>query len=258
MGSPFRKIHEDIRPRRRRQEFPISCRLRAMGSDRVCRHLNSVLPRDPVPMLPIIHSTDRYVVIDKPSGLLSVPGKGEANQDCVAARVARLFPKAHGPLIVHRLDMDTSGLIVLGLDPDAQRDLSGQFERREVDKAYIALVEGIVHSNSGTIDVPMRTDIDNRPYQIIDRIHGKPSLTHWTVLSLETDRTRLRMVPHTGRTHQLRVHAAHMGHPIIGDVLYGSISDRARAGRLMLHAAEIAFCEPGTSRAVRFESRPPF
>lgn len=209
-------------------------------------------------MLPILHQSPRYVVIDKPSGLLSVPGKGKANQDCVAARVARLFPAATGPLIVHRLDMDTSGLIVLGLDPDAQRDLSGQFERREVDKAYVALVEGLVRVNSGTIDVPMRTDIDNRPYQIIDYVHGKPSLTHWTVLALETDRTRLRMVPHTGRTHQLRVHAAHMGHPIIGDVLYGTVTDRDRAGRLMLHAAELAFREPGTNRPVRFESRPPF
>lgn len=209
-------------------------------------------------MLSIVHQTPRYVVIDKPSGLLSVPGKGEANKDCVAARVARLFPAATGPLIVHRLDMDTSGLIVLGLDPDAQRDLSGQFERREVDKAYTALVEGIVRGNSGSIGVPMRTDIDNRPYQIIDHVHGKPALTHWSMLSIETDRTRLRMVPHTGRTHQLRLHAAHIGHPIIGDVLYGPITDRATAGRLMLHASELAFREPGTNRPVRFESRPPF
>jgi tRNA pseudouridine32 synthase/23S rRNA pseudouridine746 synthase len=209
-------------------------------------------------LLSIVHQSPRYVVIDKPSGLLSVPGKGEANKDCVAARVARLFPSATGPLIVHRLDMDTSGLIVLGLDPEAQRDLSGQFERREVDKAYIALVDGIVRGNSGTIDVPMRTDIDNRPYQIIDHVHGKPSLTHWTVLALETDRTRLRMVPHTGRTHQLRVHAAHIGHPIIGDVLYGPIPDRAAAGRLMLHAAELSFREPGTRQPVSFHSRAPF
>lgn len=210
------------------------------------------------PALDIIHATDRYVVVNKPPGLLSVPGKGEANKDCIAARVATAFPTASGPLIVHRLDMDTSGLIVLGLDPEAQRDLSGQFERREVDKAYLALVEGIMPADSGVIDVPMRPDIDNRPYQIIDHVHGRPSLTHWAVLALETDRTRIRMVPHTGRTHQLRVHAAHVGHPIIGDVLYGSEPDDRRVNRLMLHAAELSFREPGSGAPVRFESRAPF
>jgi len=212
----------------------------------------------PAPSLPILHATDRYVVIDKPAGLLSVPGKGEANQDCVAARVAAAFPEATGPLIVHRLDMDTSGLIVLGLDPDAQRDLSGQFERREVDKAYIALVEGIVPAETGSVDQPLRPDIDRRPHQIIDCVHGRPALTHWSVLAYETDRTRLRMVPHTGRTHQLRVHAAHMGHPIIGDVLYGSEPEDTRINRLMLHAAELGFREPGTGAPMRFESRAPF
>jgi len=208
--------------------------------------------------LPVIHATDRYVVIDKPAGLLSVPGKGEANKDCVAARVASRFPGASGPLVVHRLDMDTSGLIVLGLDPDSQRELSGQFERREVEKAYVALVEGIMPADSGVIDVPVRMDPDRRPYQVVDFVHGKPSLTNWSVLAFETDRSRLRMVPHTGRTHQLRVHSAHIGHPIIGDVLYGSESDRSKVQRLMLHASELSFREPGTNRPVRFESRPPF
>jgi len=208
--------------------------------------------------LHIIYATDRYVVIDKPAGLLSVPGKGETNKDCVAARVAARFTGSSGPLIVHRLDMDTSGLIVLGLDADAQRDLSGQFERREVEKAYVALVEGLVSTDAGTVDQPLRPDIDRRPHQIIDQTHGRPSLTHWSLLSLETDRSRLRMVPHTGRTHQLRVHAAFMGHPIIGDVLYGSEPDDARVNRLMLHAAELSFREPGGGKPMQFESRAPF
>ncbi len=206
----------------------------------------------------IVHATDRYVVAHKPAGLLSVPGKAADNKDCVAARIAALFPHATGPLVVHRLDMDTSGLIVLGLDADAQRELSGQFESRLVEKAYIALVEGILGRDAGTIDVPMRPDIDNRPYQIIDPDRGRQAVTHWTVLALETDRTRLRMVPLTGRTHQLRVHAAHMGHPIIGDVLYGPQHDHHPGGRLMLHASELSFREPGTGSRVRFTSAAPF
>ena len=209
-------------------------------------------------MLPIVHATDRYVVADKPAGMLSVPGKAADNKDCVAARIAGLFPGATGPLIVHRLDMDTSGLIVLGLDADAQRELSRQFEMRLVEKAYIALVEGLLSANAGTIDVPMRPDIDHRPYQIIDPARGRNAVTHWAVLTLETDRTRLRMVPLTGRTHQLRVHAAHMGHPIIGDVLYGPRQKNGPGERLMLHAAELSFREPGTGNPVRFTSRAPF
>lgn len=209
-------------------------------------------------MLPIVHATDRFVVVNKPAGLLSVPGKGPDKQDCVAARVARMFPHATGPMVVHRLDMDTSGLIVVALDADAQRELSRQFEQREVEKAYIALVEGHVASEHGTVDVPMRMDIDRRPYQIIDFVHGSPSLTHWSVLAYETDRTRLRFVPHTGRTHQLRVHAAHIGHPIIGDPLYGRREHPDQ--RLMLHAAELAFRDPGSpsTRLVRFVTNPDF
>jgi len=208
--------------------------------------------------LHIIHTTDRYVVIDKPAGLLSVPGKAEEHKDCVAARVAKQFPASTGPLIVHRLDMDTSGLMILGLDADAQRDLSGQFERREVEKAYVALVEGLISTDSGSVDQPLRADIERRPYQIIDHAQGRPALTHWTLLAMETDRSRLRLVPHTGRTQQLRVHAAFMGHPIIGDVLYGTEPEDARVNRLMLHAAELGFREPGGGKPMRFESRAPF
>ncbi|MBX3401840.1 MAG: RluA family pseudouridine synthase [Phycisphaeraceae bacterium] len=209
-------------------------------------------------MLPIVHAADRFVVVNKPAGLLSVPGKGPDKQDCVASRVLRMFPHASGPLVVHRLDMDTSGLIVVALDADAQRDLSRQFEQREVEKAYIALVEGIVPSDSGEINAAIRLDIDRRPYHIVDPVHGAPSLTHWNVLAFETDRTRLRFVPHTGRTHQLRVHAAHIGHPIIGDPLYGRREHPDQ--RLMLHAAELAFRDPSSpsTRLLRFSISPEF
>lgn len=219
-------------------------------------------PTPPVPgppALAVVHETARFVVIDKPAGLLSVPGKGAHNQGCVPARVRCLFPRATGPLVVHRLDMDTSGLLVVALDPDAQRDLAGQFERREVEKSYTAVVDGLVSLESGTIDAPIRPDLSNRPYQVVDRSHRRPAVTVYKVLAFDTDRTRLDLIPLTGRTHQLRVHCAHIGHPILGDVLYGPQPATARASpRLLLHAAMLAFTDPGSGRRVRFESRPPF
>lgn len=208
--------------------------------------------------LRVIHATARLVVVEKPSGLLSVPGKGEAKRDCVAARVAAMFPHATGPLVVHRLDMETSGLLVLGLDEAAQRDLSGQFERRVVEKAYVALLEGDVAGDEGLVELPIRPDIENRPVQIVDVELGRPAATRWRVLSRETDRTRVRFEPITGRTHQLRVHAAHprgLGRPILGDVLYG---DPSSAERLMLHAAELSLLDPATGRRLTFRSESPF
>lgn len=213
------------------------------------------------PDIQILHSTDRYVVISKPAGLLSVPGKGPEKADCAAARVRAAFPHSSGPLVVHRLDMDTSGLLVFGLDPDAQRELSAQFESRTVTKHYIALVQGTVHADHGTIDLPLRADIDHRPIQIVDHVHGRASLTHYQVLAREIDRTRIRFDPVTGRTHQLRVHAATpanlggLGHPIIGDVLYGTGRD---GEQLCLHAAALSFLEPASQRRVEFAISPPF
>lgn len=206
----------------------------------------------------IIARTDLYVVVDKPCGLLSVPGKGPGKTDCVAARVRQMFPRAAGPMIVHRLDMDTSGLIVVALDADTQRSLSMQFEARSVEKSYVALVEGDVPGDSGRIDEPLRTDIANRPCQIIDHVHGRPAITDWRVLARETDRTRVEFMPRTGRTHQLRVHAAHrrgLGCPILGDRLYG---DPDSAPRLMLHAATLSFVDPAGRRRVEFTSHVPF
>lgn len=224
------------------------------------------MPTDPEEPLPlhVVHATDRFVIVDKPAGMLSVPGKGPENQDCVPARVRALFPGATGPLVVHRLDMDTSGLLVLGLDEEAQRVLSRQFELRQVDKHYTALVAGLVGAEGGAIDLPVRPDFTNRPYQVADPAHDKPATTTWSVLALETDRTRLRLVPITGRTHQLRVHCAHpapagLGHPIIGDVLYGPQPETGSSGpRLMLHAESLTINDPATGQRRVFESPPPF
>lgn len=209
--------------------------------------------------LTIIHATDRYAVIDKPSGLLSVPGKGEENQDCAAARVRAHFPRSTGPLVVHRLDMDTSGLLVFGLDPEAQRELSVHFAERRVEKSYTAVVAGHMQAERGEVSAPIRPDLTNRPVQIVDEEFGKPSVTHWRVLAFEPDRTRVELIPMTGRTHQLRVHMAIIGHPILGDVLYGPQPDTARvAERLLLHATMLEFPEPGTGHRVRFEASPAF
>lgn len=243
--------------------------------------------------LDVVLATDRFVVVNKPAGLLSVPGKGADKQDCVAARVRQMFPGATGPVTVHRLDMDTSGLIVCALDADAQRALSMQFERREVEKRYVALVDGVVGCESGAIEAPIRADLDNRPYQVIDRSHGRPARTNWKVLSIETDRTRVELIPFTGRTHQLRVHCAYAGpggmawhglgwhgspsreetgsdprstarsavrpHPILGDVLYGPPwIDPAESDRLMLHAAAMVFTDPASGQRVEARSPAPF
>lgn len=213
----------------------------------------------PISDIRVVHATDRYAVIDKPAGLLSVRGKGPDNQDCAAVRVATLFPRSTGPLVVHRLDMDTSGLMVFGLDPEAQRDLSAQFEHRRVAKRYTALVDGVLEAETGLIDAPMRLDVERRPYQVVDPALGRPARTRYTVMAVETDRTRIGLEPLTGRTHQLRVHMAHIGHAIFGDVLYGPQPRTAKlAPRLCLHAAGLGFREPGSGAPVQFSSVVPF
>jgi len=237
------------------------------GPDEPGGHAASVsgAPRRFPPDVPrIVHATPRYVVVDKPSWMLSVPGKGPEKSDCVAARVAARFPEARGPLIVHRLDMETSGLMVLGLDTDAQRELSRQFEERVVEKQYTALLSGgpapgtpdpLGEADHGEISLPMRADIERRPIQIVDRRQGREAVTRWRVLGREIDRVRVLFEPRTGRTHQLRVHAAAgLGRPIVGDTLYGGES----AERLMLHASRLSFLEPGTRTRVEFENRAPF
>jgi tRNA pseudouridine32 synthase/23S rRNA pseudouridine746 synthase len=204
----------------------------------------------------VLGATARMVVVNKPAGMLSVPGKAAHNKDCVVARVRQALPAARGPIVVHRLDMDTSGLLVLALDEEAQRDLSRQFEERTVEKAYEALLEGRLAGASGVIDAPMRADLERRPVQIVDHEQGRPSRTEWRVLGYEPGRTRVTLRPTTGRTHQLRVHVAHVGHPIVGDVLYGRAE--REAGRLMLHATRLVFNEPVGGERVEFRSAAPF
>ncbi len=153
------------------------------------------------PPLHIILESPSFVVVDKPSGLLSVPGIGPEKQDCVVARVRAAYPHATGPMMVHRLDMDTSGLLVVALTPDAQRELSPAFEARRVDKSYLALLDGLVAEDLGTISLPMRLDVDRRPYQIVDFVHGREAVSRYQVLAGAEGSTRVRFDPITGRTH---------------------------------------------------------
>ncbi len=206
--------------------------------------------------LSIVFEDAWVVVVDKPSGLLSVPGKDASVTDSVLARLRARYPHATGPLLVHRLDLDTSGLLVAALDSRTHAALQRQFVHREVQKRYVAWVEGRVQGERGTIDFPMRVDLHDRPRQIHDPVHGKPAVTRWEVLERRGERTRVAFFPLTGRTHQLRVHAAHplgLGTPIVGDRLYGH-EDR----RLHLHAESLAFRHPETGQLVSFERPAPF
>jgi tRNA pseudouridine32 synthase/23S rRNA pseudouridine746 synthase len=190
------------------------------------------------PGLPVLFADDRLVVVDKPAGLLSVPGRHEA--DCASARVQALYPDA---LVVHRLDQATSGLLLFGRGAQAQRELSADFAERRIGKVYVAVVAGRLEGE-GLIDLPLGADWPNRPRQQVDHQHGKPSQTRWRVVGHESGHegglTRLRLEPLTGRSHQLRVHLAALGHPILGDTLYGTADTAAASPRLLLHASELA------------------
>ena len=181
----------------------------------------------------VIHADDRLVVITKPAGLLSVPGRTEP--DCASVRVQALYPDA---LVVHRLDQATSGLLLFARGPQAQRELSADFAERRVGKVYIALVAGHLRGE-GLIDQPLAADWPNRPRQQIDFVQGKPSQTRWRMLAHEGPHTRVALEPLTGRTHQLRVHLAHLGHAILGDALYAPAGVAAASPRLLLHASEL-------------------
>lgn len=212
-------------------------------------------PREPP--LRIVLDTGRYVVADKPAGLLSVPGIGPDKADCVRSRVAAMYPHASGPMTVHRLDQDTSGLIVVGLDADAQRAMSQVFEHRRVTKRYIAVVQGHLASHAGLIDLPLRIDWPNRPRHIVAQ-DGRPSQTRYRVLGPVGPDTRVEFTPITGRGHQLRVHAADprgLGAPILGDPLYG---DPTKAPRLLLHAWSLEFADPFTGQLRHVTSEPGF
>jgi tRNA pseudouridine32 synthase/23S rRNA pseudouridine746 synthase len=232
----------------------------------VLAHLLDGLPVEPAPIFgadEIAPDEPRTVfedgwllVVDKPVGLLSVPGRSGL-RDSVLTRLRERHPGAEGPLLVHRLDLDTSGLMIAAKDPETHHALQRQFFGREIEKRYVAWLEGTVAGDRGTIDLALRVDIDDRPRQIHDPVHGKGALTEWTVLTRAGARTRVALQPRTGRTHQLRVHAAHplgLSAPIVGDRLYGNAGDE----RLMLHAESLAFTHPRTQRRLTLDSPAPF
>lgn len=200
----------------------------------------------------LIHADAQVLVYDKPSGLHSVSAKPPGPADCLEARVRAAFPEA---LLVHRLDRDTSGLMVFARTPLAQRHLNWQFERRQVAKTYVARVAGDVAGEAGRIELPLACDWPNRPRQMVCHARGKPSVTEWKVLAREGGATRLELRPLTGRSHQLRVHLRALGHPILGDPLYG---DPLAADRLQLHAARLGFRHPEGGAATVFISETPF
>lgn len=185
---------------------------------------------------------DEVVVIDKPSGLLSVPGKTPDLDDCVEARAKAWLPSAH---IVHRLDMDTSGLIILARSKRGQRDLSKQFEQREIAKTYMAIIWGGPEADEGVIDLPLIANWPRRPLQKVCHETGKRAVTHWQVVRREARTTLVRLTPETGRSHQLRVHMLSLGHPIIGDPFYAEGTALAASPRLELHATELGWRCPG-------------
>ncbi len=206
----------------------------------------------------IIYQDEAIVVIDKPGGLLAVPGRGPSKQDCAATRLRSLFPAMIAQPAVHRLDMYTSGLMLFAMTAEAHRTLSLSFARREVSKRYTAVVQGVLKGNGGAIHLPFRLDPDNRPLQIYDALHGKMGSTVWEKIAVQGANTRIAFTPLTGRTHQLRVHAAHplgLAAPIVGDSLYGTGRD---GDRMFLHATQLSFRHPNTDESVEFFSKPPF
>jgi tRNA pseudouridine32 synthase/23S rRNA pseudouridine746 synthase len=208
----------------------------------------------------MIHVDASLLVADKPSGLLAVPGRGPDKQDCTSARVQALYPDA---LIVHRLDMDTSGLMLMARGAVMQRMLSRAFAERRVTKRYVALVAGRLAAPAavwGEIDLPLVCDWPNRPRQMVDHRLGKPSLTRWRVLGYdgELGATRVELEPVSGRSHQLRVHLRELGHPILGDPLYAPPEVSAMAPRLLLHAARLSLAHPADGSELCLESVPPF
>ena len=207
--------------------------------------------------LTLLYIDDALLVVDKPGGLLAVPGRGEAGLDNQAARVQAEVADA---LVVHRLDMSTSGLMLFARGKEMQRRLSHAFAQREVRKEYAAVVDGLVGPEHGQIDLPLLTDWPNRPRQKVDRAGGKPALTRWRVIGRDaaTGTTRVALEPVTGRSHQLRVHLLAIGHPIVGDALYAPPQALAKAPRLLLHAQSLALSHPGDGRALRFDSPVPF
>jgi len=204
--------------------------------------------------LDILHDDHEILVVQKPSGLLSVPGRGAHLADCLLARVQAVFPQA---LLVHRLDRDTSGVMIFAQTPHAQRHLGLQFEKRKTKKTYVARVWGQPAEDEGIVNLPLIVDWPNRPRQMVDHENGREAITHWKVLRREGNEARVRLTPETGRSHQLRVHMLELGHPILGDPFYAT-GEARKAERLMLHAESLRLRHPDGGKGVTFKVAAPF
>ena len=207
------------------------------------------------PYLKILHQDEDILVCDKPSGLLTVPGKALEHRDSLQTRVQRVYPRA---TIVHRLDMATSGILILALNKPSHVHISRQFENRLTSKRYFARVYGHIEQDHGSIDLPLICDWPNRPKQMVDHERGKASLTHYKVVSRDAYSTLVELTPITGRSHQLRVHMLALGHPILGDKLYAHEAALAKSHGLCLHAQMHQFTHPTTEEIMRFESEHDF
>jgi len=202
----------------------------------------------------IVHADDELLVVDKPTRMLSQPGVGADKKDSLITRLNLVYPTAR---IVHRLDWETSGLMVIALNAASHRALSIQFQERQTQKTYIAVVHGHLAESSGSIDAPLAADWNDKPRQIVTP-EGRPSLTHWRCLGFKSDTSRVELKPVTGRSHQLRVHMLHLGHPMLGDGLYAPPDVLAAAPRLLLHAAELGFTHPSSGERMLHRSPVPF
>lgn len=226
-----------------------------MPPDRVMgRELPDFVYDPPDVPISILYEDRHLIVVDKPAGLLSVPGKLKGRQDCL---MARLRAERWDVLLVHRLDCDTSGVMVFARTKAAQGFLGQEFEQRRAKKTYIARVAGRVEGDSGRIDLPLAADWPNRPRQMVSHDHGRPAVTDWQVIGREEGETRMRLSPLTGRSHQLRVHMLELGHPILGDPIYATGAARAWP-RLMLHAETLSFHHPDTGAWTSFAAPVPF
>ncbi len=219
-------------------------------------------PLEPPPVGPadVLFVDEHLIVVNKPAGLLSVPGKGPDKQDCLSKRIEHQYADA---LIVHRLDMATSGLMVFARGAAVQRALNAAFADREVHKRYVAVVHGLIETPTGiwhTLDRPLRVDWPNRPLRVVDPVAGQPSTTRWRLLHADTagNTCLVELEPVTGRTHQLRVHMLSMGYPIVGDALYAPAPIAALSPRLLLHACALEFRHPARTEPLRFECPAPF
>jgi tRNA pseudouridine32 synthase/23S rRNA pseudouridine746 synthase len=211
-------------------------------------------PPAPAP-LEILFADNSLLAVNKPSGLLTVPGRGPAKQDCLLARLQTVYPEV---LVTHRLDMETSGIVLFARTASMQSELGKRFASRKIAKVYIAEVQGEPEPDQGTVDLPLIADWPNRPKQRIDLEAGKPSVTHYRVLAGNGNSSLVALFPETGRSHQLRVHMMSLGHPIIGDRLYGDSGSGIPAARLQLHAQQLAFIHPATNESLTISCPAPF